>query len=302
MADINLKNLADIPVVEPSKSTHLLAEQDGAYARVPKDAVGGGVTSWNDLPDRPFGEEDWSIEWDGDLTGREVIRVEGIRFVRLAEEVDFSTDDLIGGRMTYTVTDSPSPSLVPDGTYTVDVTNDTLMQMMDGFVGIKGDSNITPMPFIIINTYGDADMGGDGALPKGVFFMVAAYLDVNSLSNTTIKTIDPKYLPSGAGGALVVNFALNSDYTISNGPDKTVEEVLDAVQQGVTVYALLSAVTDEGDERIFQMPLVSCDMYEAWYGLTMDDAEGGMMFMSLHNNHQGDVNFHAYSFSGSKIV
>ena len=43
MADnITLKNLGDIPVVEPDDSTHLLAEQDGAYARVPKDKVGGG--------------------------------------------------------------------------------------------------------------------------------------------------------------------------------------------------------------------------------------------------------------------
>lgn len=42
MADITLKTLADIPVVEPDDSTHLLAEQDGAYARVPKDKVGSG--------------------------------------------------------------------------------------------------------------------------------------------------------------------------------------------------------------------------------------------------------------------
>lgn len=43
MADITLKNLGDIPVVEPNESTHLLAEQDGAYARLPKDKVGGGA-------------------------------------------------------------------------------------------------------------------------------------------------------------------------------------------------------------------------------------------------------------------
>ena len=43
MADITLKNLGDLPVVEPNESTHLLAEQDGAYARVPKDKMGGGA-------------------------------------------------------------------------------------------------------------------------------------------------------------------------------------------------------------------------------------------------------------------
>ena len=48
MADITLKNLGDLPVVEPNESTHLLAEQDGVYARVPKDKVGGAVT-WVDI-------------------------------------------------------------------------------------------------------------------------------------------------------------------------------------------------------------------------------------------------------------
>ena len=38
-------------MVEPNESTHLLAEQDGAYARVPKDKVGGsgGGVMWVDV-------------------------------------------------------------------------------------------------------------------------------------------------------------------------------------------------------------------------------------------------------------
>ena len=103
MADINLKNLTDIPVVEPSESTHLLAEQDGAYARVPKDKVGGGASSWNDLKDKPFYSEGFYAEWDG-VVGDRVEKVmrdaEGYRlsFVKISNEI-ISYEAVISGKL-----------------------------------------------------------------------------------------------------------------------------------------------------------------------------------------------------------
>jgi hypothetical protein len=56
---IDFKKLSDVEVVaEPIESANVLIEEDGIIKKAPKTAVGGsGVTSWNDLTDKPFGEE-----------------------------------------------------------------------------------------------------------------------------------------------------------------------------------------------------------------------------------------------------
>lgn len=52
------KKLSDVEVVaEPAESANVLIEEDGVIKKAPKTAVGGaggGVTSWNDLTDKPF--------------------------------------------------------------------------------------------------------------------------------------------------------------------------------------------------------------------------------------------------------
>lgn len=57
---VEFKKLSDVEVVaEPAESANVLIEEDGVIKKAPKTAVGGagGVTSWNDLTDKPFGEE-----------------------------------------------------------------------------------------------------------------------------------------------------------------------------------------------------------------------------------------------------
>jgi hypothetical protein len=56
---IDFKKLSDVEVVaEPIESANVLIEEDGIIKKAPKTAVGGsGVTSWNDLTDKPFDEE-----------------------------------------------------------------------------------------------------------------------------------------------------------------------------------------------------------------------------------------------------
>lgn len=57
---MEFKKLSDVEVVaEPAESANVLIEENGVIKKAPKTAVGGaggGVTSWNDLTDKPFGE------------------------------------------------------------------------------------------------------------------------------------------------------------------------------------------------------------------------------------------------------
>lgn len=59
----DFKRLSDVEVVaEPAESANVLIEENGVIKKASKDAV--GVTSWNDLTDRPFGEE-YAVLFDG---------------------------------------------------------------------------------------------------------------------------------------------------------------------------------------------------------------------------------------------
>lgn len=65
---------------------------------------GGGVTSWNDLTDKPFREmPKFNIQWDGDMTGHTVLDMsmlgypQGMYFVKVSNDV-FTTEELIGCR------------------------------------------------------------------------------------------------------------------------------------------------------------------------------------------------------------
>ena len=50
--------ITDVDIVETStETTNVLVEMDGTVKRVPVKEIGGaGVSSWNDLTDRPFYE------------------------------------------------------------------------------------------------------------------------------------------------------------------------------------------------------------------------------------------------------
>jgi len=95
MTNINLKNIANIPVVESmSDNTHLLAEQEGNYVRVPKNSVNGGGS------DIPMSRGLKKVVYNGNKDDYEIVDMDEMCFVRVMEDV-ISEDDLIGGKCTY---------------------------------------------------------------------------------------------------------------------------------------------------------------------------------------------------------
>lgn len=136
---------------------------------------GGGVTSWNDLTDKPFGEEKAfePIVWDGNIEGLESISVSGMTFYKIygeyfeAESVESITANMNGEEMT-----APGELYPADGGWTTDIlicSNGQLVAFDMTFPG--GLWVLDP-----------AVMG----LPEGTTFTIHP--------KTTVKTIDPKYL------------------------------------------------------------------------------------------------------------
>ena len=208
MADITLKNLGDIPVVEPNDSTHLLAEQDGAYARVPKDKV--GVTSWNELEDKPFYEE----------TGRGVLYDKTV------------TDDSYNQ---YLETNAPF-AFVEGETYEVAVSNrsddgeDITVEFVatsdaDGFVGYEDET-------LTIRTKSADGVNALICILTGVRQKTYNIKIIGP--GTFVRQLDPKFIPSGAGGNFIVNLTSSDGQTFS--ADKTFEEVEAAIDAGSVAY------------------------------------------------------------------
>lgn len=57
MSDFTLKTYDKLDVIESlSESSHVIVEENGDVKRYPVTSIGGGVSSWNDLTDKPFDE------------------------------------------------------------------------------------------------------------------------------------------------------------------------------------------------------------------------------------------------------
>jgi hypothetical protein len=81
--------------------------------RVEEGGTSGGVSSWNDLTDKPFGEEGIApIAWDGNTEGRDACTVEDSSFsLYKVDDRVFTVDQLDGATlfMSYNGTESSQP-------------------------------------------------------------------------------------------------------------------------------------------------------------------------------------------------
>ena len=184
----NYKRLADVDVVEAVEdSAHVLVEVDGEIKKTAKSNVGGGsggggVTSWNDLEDKPFGEE----------------------YVQIAEKTlentknnSFSFEDSL--RLYKMIAGDTYVVVINDDKYEVVCKSISVYDPMMGETSTvyslgnmavydNTDEN-TGEPFYIVynNAYGCYE----------IYFEESGTYTVRVLENS-IKPIDPKYLPKAA--------------------------------------------------------------------------------------------------------
>ena len=146
---------------------------------------GGGVTSWNDLEDKPFGEVEGQtvIEWDGNTENRDYCSVGGLAYYKVSDSIP-DVSEIVN----HTIAFGNHP-LADTGDYLV---NDAEVIVHSG--GYKIDCVI-----VVQNTSMEIS-GNRYTFPStGTYFGLntdnGAFVKRFEYGNYTIQTIDEKYIP-----------------------------------------------------------------------------------------------------------
>lgn len=177
---------SDIP---PIPSTEEIVEE--VLEQIPEQPGGGGVTSWNDLTDKPFREEpEFDIQWNGDMTDRVALDMsmlgypQGLYYVKVSNDV-FTTEELIGCRYTETayVGDNFEGEIYPD------------------MVDTKTYPGAIAISYCIVVVHDDNALATALGIPTGIYTNgVYFYLRTgnrytsNLVSANTITKVDNKHL------------------------------------------------------------------------------------------------------------
>lgn len=154
--------------VEPDENGNIEVEIGGSS--------GGGVSSWNDLTDKPFGEESITLDihWDGEIGDRSYIQAgDTMYLVHVSDYVLNSADAFIG--MTVTAADA---------VITIDSSQIAVMGEM---ILLAGSVAIVPYDNFIFETF---------TFPKaGIYFSKENDSFISSLSgeSTIVNKLDDKY-------------------------------------------------------------------------------------------------------------
>lgn len=156
--------------------------------------AGAGVSSWNDLTDKPFYEEEAEVygdtlTWDGDVEGRATTVALGMPYVKISDVVLTADDCTSGGY---------NKRILPDGTVQE---SDRLYytESLPGFaiVGPWMVSVGEEAVGVDINNDGDAIFPESGlwtVVVQQFTIRINGYTGFKTV-NKIVKPIDPKYLP-----------------------------------------------------------------------------------------------------------
>ena len=151
--------------------------------------------SWNDLTDRPFGEETTVIEWDG-VVGDRAFATAGDTFQWVKVSDLTSIDDVIGGAVSF-VTNVESIELPENAEITVEgsTTYDGGTLVLAGFSDLM----------IAVVTQENAKLASMTFPETGLYFPIITnygqFVRVSALEYTTLTQLDPKFIPDSVGGS-----------------------------------------------------------------------------------------------------
>jgi hypothetical protein len=188
----------------PGGGIWLLKKQDGSYPKkvvLPAyreaflqgekpdgekgESMGGGVTSWNDLKDRPFEDTRKTVT-------TELVTVTGVtigQYVKVADSIDFDINTL-----THITRNSPNDSYVYENEPVYLVGNDIITMSDDTAIAAYFENQ----------SQADAYYPFPSALTPGLYMYVDGVYGGSEVSVTysltygggELKTLDPKFLPN----------------------------------------------------------------------------------------------------------
>lgn len=190
-------NVNDLPEINVQPDWEQTDPSQPDYIRNKPEINSGSATSWNDLTDKPFGEEvtEGVLTFDGDLTGREYIDYgDGYCFVKMSDRF-LTEEDLAQATITFWNNGS---------TYDANavIESQTLGDLT--VIIVLADHEISGGMVVTLNS--DAPLFGEPPMSAGTWFQYVTDVDSEvdsypiSLSCLTglvgtIKTLDEKYIP-----------------------------------------------------------------------------------------------------------
>ena len=223
----------DVYATEMSVQT-TIPNSDELLEEQPKP-MGGGVSSWNDLTDKPFYGENLIIEWDGNPEGKDIIDMGNMPMYKVSDKV-LTKNDFVGATIKV---DNMEIVL------TEEMVSELFMEFADGLV--------IGLEFPILSTsktiFDPSSQTFASSAPSVIEFpSTGTYFGIPMvLSNEIVKTIDPKYLPQTGGGGMFVN--VSKDSTGKYVADHTYVEVYNSIVSGQNTVVGLSLST--GDYILF---------------------------------------------------
>lgn len=204
----------------------------------------GGVTSWNDLPDKPFEDRSFSIvhEGSGHIDG-----AASVEFYGKVSDLILTKEDLIGATVTK---QSGDQTVFTEEEY--NFWNEEINTPVSGI--IYGDG------FIVVTKEGATipDFADQPFSETGVYFARITTGFTTKLEKKDITPIDEKYLPESVkGGRFVVRFTGPSAESVT-GCESTIDEIRTAWESGkILVAAMGYSDGIETTEYCFELTDVS---------------------------------------------
>ena len=198
---------------------------------------GGGVSSWNDLTDKPFG--DAVVTFDGNLDGKTVVSPNGgVYLVKVSDNV-LSESECVGANVAVSLCGY-------ENTITVVGTQDFTSEFgISGFTPVV--DNFAGLPYVVI--FRESGTVMEQEVSSGTYFL---YMEDDGLVYTKsfdalkqVKTIAPKYLPDYLPSIETIDPVFNGDPTVWEsiylGPDYNDAYAVKVTPQSVTVDELIGS-------------------------------------------------------------
>ena len=184
-----------------AKMINKINSNEDRIENIEENGVGGGVSSWNDLTDKPFYSEVTEVvtnvlEWDGNTDGLVSVAFNSNLIFYKISDVIPKKNDLIGGSIYFRPISNPDK-----GENSLEITDDLVMTetedilvLSEGLAVVvkKSGATFQNIPFEEVGVYFIVMTNNDVYSSK-----LEATSDIFTVTNEVVHKLDPKYLPEG---------------------------------------------------------------------------------------------------------